>query len=282
MTVFGINGLQRQVAKLDPIASPHLVDDPRRGLCDESPEPDRDDERRPTRQSPKRRHIKMVPMAVADEHCSKIREGCLGGGRPLTPNGTGHVAEHRIREHTNAVEIDKYGRMAEKRQPITQMASSCLSTLARLVPRAQVGSCLALQYSQTCVVVREFSQVGERDLPGEIPIVRGDIRLGASGPMLELDIKAHPELLEVALQRLEVDCEFSRDGECLFAGERFLDSHFGCPLRSHTTYATLLRVRHRMPGALSLDRSQADYEDENPAEDWPFCSQPVETRLSQV
>jgi hypothetical protein len=43
MTVFGMNGLQRQVANLQPIASPHLVDDPRRGLCDEPPEPDRDD-----------------------------------------------------------------------------------------------------------------------------------------------------------------------------------------------------------------------------------------------
>src|ERR1035437_929649 len=95
-----------------------------------------------------------------------------------------------------------------------------------LLPRAQVGGCLALQYSQTCVVVREFSQVGERNFPGEIPVVLGDIRLGASGPMLELDIKPHPELLEIALQRLEVDSEFSGDGERLFAGERFLDSHF--------------------------------------------------------
>lgn len=77
-----------------------------------------------------------------------------------------------------------------------------------------------------------------------------------------------------------IDQGEARFGERLFAGERFLNGHAICPLRSHPTHATLLRVRHRMPWVLSLDRSQADYEDENPAENWPFCSQPVETRLS--
>jgi hypothetical protein len=43
------------------------------------------------------------------------------------------VTEHRIREHANAVEIDEDGRMAEKRQPITHIASSCLRTLPRLI-----------------------------------------------------------------------------------------------------------------------------------------------------
>jgi hypothetical protein len=94
-----------------------------------------------------------------------------------------------------------------------------------------VGGRLALQYSQTCVVVRELIQVSKRDLPGEIPIVPGDVRLGVSEPMFELDIQPRPELLEVALQRLEVDPELSRDGERLFAGERFLDGHVSCPLR---------------------------------------------------
>jgi hypothetical protein len=69
-------------------------------------------------------------MSVADEHCGEIREACLGSDRPLAPNGTGHVTENRIREHANAVEIDEDGRMAEKRQPITHMASSCIRTVA--------------------------------------------------------------------------------------------------------------------------------------------------------
>jgi len=66
-------------------------------------------------------------MTVADEHRGEIGESCLGSDRPLPPNGTGHVTEYRIREHANAVEIDKNGRMAEKRQPITHIASSCLA-----------------------------------------------------------------------------------------------------------------------------------------------------------
>jgi len=30
----------------------------------------------------------------------------MGSDGPLAPDGTGHVTEHRIREHANAVEID--------------------------------------------------------------------------------------------------------------------------------------------------------------------------------
>ena len=67
-------------------------------------------------------------MTVADEDRGEIHDGCLGSDGPLAPNGTGHVTEHRIREHANAVEIDKDGRMAEKRQPITHAASSWIST----------------------------------------------------------------------------------------------------------------------------------------------------------
>jgi hypothetical protein len=66
-------------------------------------------------------------MSVADEHCGEVREGRLGRDGPLAPNDTGHVTEHRIREHANAVEIDKDGRMAEKRQPVTHGASSCFA-----------------------------------------------------------------------------------------------------------------------------------------------------------
>jgi hypothetical protein len=43
--------------------------------------------------------------------------------------------------------------------------------------------------------------VGEHDLPGDIRIVSGDIRLRASEPALELDIQPHPELLKLGLQR---------------------------------------------------------------------------------
>jgi hypothetical protein len=42
--------------------------------------------------------------------------------------------------------------------------------------------------------------------------------------MLELDAQPHPELLDVALQRFEVDPEFSRDRERFFARERLLDA----------------------------------------------------------
>ena len=60
------------------------------------------------------------------------REDGIGSDGPLAPDCTGGVTEHRIREHANAVDIDKDGRMAEKRQPITHVASSCLRTLPRL------------------------------------------------------------------------------------------------------------------------------------------------------
>jgi hypothetical protein len=44
--------------------------------------------------------------------------------------------------------------------------------------------------------------------------------------VLELDVQPHPELLKVALQRREVDPELSRDGERLFARERFFDGGY--------------------------------------------------------
>jgi hypothetical protein len=133
MTVFGMNRLQCQITDLQPVAGPHLVDDPRRGLCDDAPQTDRDDELGPTRKSPKGRDIQVVPMPVADEHGREIREDVRRCDRPVTPNATGHMTEHGIREHANAVEIDKDGRMAEKRQPITHMESSCLRTLPRRI-----------------------------------------------------------------------------------------------------------------------------------------------------
>jgi hypothetical protein len=57
--------------------------------------------------------------------------------------------------------------------------------------------------------------------------------------MLELDTQPHPELIEVALQRLEVYPQFSRDRLRLFAGERFLDSQISCPLRSQPRMVNL-------------------------------------------
>jgi hypothetical protein len=134
-----MNGLQRQAANLQPIAGPHFVDNPGRRLCDDPSESDRDDENWRTGQTSKGRHVQVVPMSVADEHCGEIREGRLGSDGPLAPNDTGHVTEHRIREHANAVEIDKDGRMAEKRQPITHVASSWVRTLARLIEYCEYG-----------------------------------------------------------------------------------------------------------------------------------------------
>jgi hypothetical protein len=110
---------------LQAVAGPHFMNDSGRGPCDDVPKTDRDDERGPTGKSPKRRHIQMVPVTMADEHRSEIREGVRMCDRPLTPNDTRHVAEQRIRKHAHAVEIDEDGRMAEKRQPITHIASSC-------------------------------------------------------------------------------------------------------------------------------------------------------------
>src|ERR1035437_5740313 len=62
--------------------------------------------------------------------------------------------------------------------------------------------------------------------------------------MLELDIQPHPELFEVALQCLEVDREFSRDGDCLFARERFLDSHLAGSSPVSPTHSSRLHVCH--------------------------------------
>jgi hypothetical protein len=64
----------------------------------------------------------------------------------MAPNGTGHVTENRIREDANAVEIDKDRRMAEKRQPITHVASSCVRTLARLIEYCEHGCDQSTKY----------------------------------------------------------------------------------------------------------------------------------------
>jgi len=92
----------------------------------------------------------------------------------------------------------------------------------RLLRCPQVGGRFALQDSEASVVVRELRQVGERDLPGNERVVPADVGLRASGPVLELDVQPHPELLEVAIQRPEVDPEFGRDGAGLIAARRSL------------------------------------------------------------
>jgi len=92
------------------------------------------------------------------------------------------------------------------------------------LPGVPVGGRFALEDGQASVVVRKLVKVRERDLAGQVPVVPGDIRPRVYEPVFELDIQPHPELLEVAPEHLEVDPEFSRDGERLFARERFLDS----------------------------------------------------------
>ena len=78
----------------------------------------------------------------------------------------------------------------------------------------------ALQDGQAGVVVRELRQVGQRDLAGDDRVVPADVGLRVPGPMLELHAEPHPELLEVAPQRLEVDPELDRKGTRLIGRER--------------------------------------------------------------
>src|SRR5512140_1835407 len=84
---------------------------------------------------------------------------------------------------------------------------------------ALVVGCLALEDREPRVVVRELGQVRERDLPGHDRIVAADVGAGLSGPVLELDVEAHPELLEIAAELPEVDPELRRDGARLSTRE---------------------------------------------------------------
>src|SRR5450756_114297 len=87
-----------------------------------------------------------------------------------------------------------------------------VATSPELLLRHQVVGRLALQDGQAGVVVRELRQVGQRDLAGDDRVVPADVGLRVPGPMLELHAEPHPELLEVAPQRLEVDPELDRKG----------------------------------------------------------------------
>jgi hypothetical protein len=54
-------------------------------------------------------------------------------------------------------------------------------------------------------VVRELLHVRERDLAGEDRVVVGHVRLRIVGSVLELDVHAGPELLEVEATPIDAD-----------------------------------------------------------------------------
>ena len=119
---------QRQAADLQSVPRSQFVHFPARDPCDEPPETRGNDQGRPAGQSPQGRQIQMVPMTVADEYRRHIGERVGENSRPMTPEGYRQVAEHGIRKHTHAVEVDEDGRVAEERQPIVHVASSEIET----------------------------------------------------------------------------------------------------------------------------------------------------------
>src|SRR6202011_608670 len=72
-----------------------------------------------------------------------------------------------------------------------------------------------LHLRQARVVVRELVQVRERDLPSEYRVIIGDVRHLVEAPVLELDVEAHAELLDVEWSRLPVDADLSAHAACL-------------------------------------------------------------------
>src|SRR5919201_5343262 len=67
---------------------------------------------------------------------------------------------------------------------------------------APVALGLRLHPSQARVVVRKLVQMCAGDLPGDELVVVGHVRLGIVPPVLELDIQAHAELLDVETRRV--------------------------------------------------------------------------------
>ena len=135
--MLGLNGLQLQITHLQTITGPHLVDDPVRHRRDDTPEPDRNDERRSPRERSQGRKIHVVQVTVADENRRESLEHSREHGRYVTPDDTRRqVAEQWIREHAYAVDVDEDGRVAEERQSIAYLVSSdaaCYSVASTMV-----------------------------------------------------------------------------------------------------------------------------------------------------
>ena len=85
--MFGMDGLQRQIADRQPVAGPHLVDRAAGYLGYDAPKTDRDDERRLARQGPQGLEVQMVQVTVADKDRGQVHERFGGHGRHLTPDG---------------------------------------------------------------------------------------------------------------------------------------------------------------------------------------------------
>src|SRR5512132_2952317 len=81
------------------------------------------------------------------------------------------------------------------------------------------GFALGLHPSKARVVVGQLTQMGECDLASEKRIVARDVGIRVPCPMLELDVHAGPELLNVERARGPVDAELLADGTSVVRGE---------------------------------------------------------------
>ena len=71
----------------------------------------------------------MVPMTVANKDDVKTGKGAWRPHWHLPPDDARHVAQERIRQYSNAIEVDQNGRMAEERKPIAHIASSAVARM---------------------------------------------------------------------------------------------------------------------------------------------------------
>src|SRR6478609_6516800 len=92
-------------------------------------------------------------------------------------------------------------------------------------PAVPITVRLGFHRFQSIVVVRKLLEMSPCDLAGEDRIVAGDVSLRIMGAVLELDLHAAPELLDVEGGCLPIDTDRLPDRSCLF-GCHGLHCHF--------------------------------------------------------
>ena len=88
---------------------------PRPSFAGEPAEPARDDDRGLAGDLAQGRRVEVVVVAVADEHGVEVREQLRQHRPHLAPDGTQALAQHRVGEDPQVVDLDQDRRVAEER-----------------------------------------------------------------------------------------------------------------------------------------------------------------------
>ena len=83
----------------------------------------------------------------------------------------------------------------------------------------EVALRLFLHLLEPRVVVRELVQMGERDLPGDDRVVAGDIGCRVVNAVLELDVHASAELVDIERRGRPVDADLLADAARVIFGK---------------------------------------------------------------